>query len=101
MYAVTPDISRFIKESSTHAASIPTPLAPEDSLNIARRFHSRTVPQRCEIVERPPSACVFQRPCGTTVLYSTIILSYCTVDLSVLLLSTKATHKPTPFSANS
>ena len=98
MYGVTLDISRVIEEISTHAASIPTPLAPEDSLKIARRSHARTVPQHCEIVEIPPSACVLKRPCGT-VLYSNTTTD-CRL-VYVLLLYTKASHKHTPSSANS
>lgn len=52
-------LSRSMKECSTHSASIPTPHAPKDRLIIALRSHSRAVPQRCEIVKRPPSACAF------------------------------------------
>ena len=81
---VTVHITRIIKGCSTHAAPIPTPLAPEDSLKKARRSHARTVPQRCEIVKRPPSACVFKRPC---------VLLSCTVLLHSRPVCTTTVHK--------
>lgn len=45
-----------------HAVPIPAPLALEDSLKIALRCPAKTAPRHCDIVEKPPSACVFGRP---------------------------------------
>lgn len=46
----------LINDCSTHTTSISTPLTPENGLKMPLRSYARTVPPRCEILERSPSA---------------------------------------------